>query len=221
MEFVPGQSLDRYLAKQGPLSVQQACDFMQQAAAGLNNAFKQGMVHRDLKPQNLMLTPEGKIKILDFGLAKLASEQRQRGWPNARERADGDADYLAPEQALDAAKADIRADIYSLGCTLYCLLAGAPPFMDDTEMKVLLAHQHDDALPAIGSASRHAARTIGVGRPDAGENPGRPATDAGRGGSALAPFIKGTGTATARAPKPPRHRRRRLSRRTWQRSKCR
>ena len=149
MEFVPGQSLDRYLAKQGALSVRQACDFMQQAAAGLNNAFKQGMVHRDLKPQNMMLTPDGKIKILDFGLAKLASERRKGDGLTRENALMGTAAYLAPEQALDAAKADVRADIYALGCTLYCLLAGTPPFAADTEMKVLLAHQHDTPRPLI------------------------------------------------------------------------
>ena len=143
MEFVAGKSLDKILAKSGPMSVRQGCDCIYQAALGLQHALERGMVHRDLKPQNLMLTPEGRVKILDFGLAKLNREGRP-GEGLTRENAlMGTPHYLAPEQALDAAKADIRADIYSLGCTLYCLLAGSPPFDGDTEMKVLLAHQHD------------------------------------------------------------------------------
>ena len=105
------------------------------------------MVHRDLKPQNLMLTPAGKVKILDFGLAKIASEQRAISGLTRDNVMMGTPHYLAPEQALDAAKADIRADIYSLGCTLYYLLAGRPPFDGDTEVQVLLAHQNETPRP--------------------------------------------------------------------------
>ena len=95
MEFVPGQSLDRYLAKNGPLPVGQACRVMQQAMAGLNDAHKRGMVHRDLKPQNLMVTPEGKVKILDFGLAKLASEHRPGGGLTRENALMGTPQYLS------------------------------------------------------------------------------------------------------------------------------
>jgi hypothetical protein len=196
MEFVPGQSLDRYLAKNGPLAVPVACRLIQQALTGLSKAHKLGMVHRDLKPQNLMLTPEGTIKILDFGLAKLVSE-RQQGDGLTRENAlMGTPHYLAPEQALDAAKADIRADIYSLGCTLYCLLAGTTPFTGDTEMKVLLAHQHD-AAPPLCEVRPDVPRELSdlVGRmlsKNPAERPQTPADAA----QALLPFIK-QGMATS------------------------
>ncbi len=147
MEYVPGISLEKFLANRGRLTVVEACRLIRQAMIGLDHANARGMVHRDLKPQNLMLTPNGKVKILDFGLAKLASE-RHGGAGLTRDNAlMGTPHYLAPEQALDAAKADIRADIYSLGCTLYCLLNGAPPFQGDTEMKVLLAHQNEAPRP--------------------------------------------------------------------------
>ncbi len=96
MEFVPGQSLDRYLAKNGALPVMQACRIIHQALAGLHAAHKHGMVHRDLKPQNLMLTPEGKVKILDFGLAKLASEHRAREGLTREKRPDGHAPLSGP-----------------------------------------------------------------------------------------------------------------------------
>jgi serine/threonine protein kinase len=147
MEFVPGQSLDKFLAQRKQLSVMEACRLVRQAMVGLQHAHERGMVHRDLKPQNLMLTPDGKVKILDFGLAKIASERHSADGLTRENALMGTPHYLAPEQALDAAKADIRADIYSLGCTLYCLLAGSPPFDGDTEMKVLLAHQNDAPRP--------------------------------------------------------------------------
>lgn len=141
VEFISGMSLDRFLEKNGPLAVPQACRCIRQALAGLQEAHRHHMVHRDLKPQNLMLTPKGIVKILDFGLAKVRGSQR--GQLTREQALMGTPHYMAPEQALDAAQADIRADIYSLGCTLYYLLTGAPPFNDPTEMKVLLAHQRE------------------------------------------------------------------------------
>src|SRR5262249_45831348 len=146
-EFVAGQSLDKFLAKRGRLTVGEACRCVRQALVGLQHAHDRGLVHRDLKPQNLMLTPEGKIKILDFGLAKVARERQQSSGLTRDHALMGTDAYLAPEQALDAARADIRADIYSLGCTLYCLLTGAPPFKRDTAMQLLMAHQHDAPRP--------------------------------------------------------------------------
>jgi serine/threonine protein kinase len=203
MEFISGQSLDKYLAKNGPLSVVQACRIIQQAFAGLNDAHKRGMVHRDLKPQNLMLTPEGKVKILDFGLAKLASEHRQ-GDNLTRENAlMGTPHYLAPEQALDAAKADVRADIYSLGCTLYCLLAGVTPFQGDTDVQVLLAHQRDAHRPLCElrpdvprGLSELVDRMLAKNPADRPQSP----VEAGH---ALLPFIRGTPTAGTDAPASP------------------
>ena len=196
MEFVPGQSLDRFLAKNGALSVKQACDCLIQAAAGLQDAHKRGMVHRDLKPQNLMLTPEGKVKILDFGLAKLASERRAGEGLTRDNTLMGTAAYLAPEQALDAAKADIRADIYSLGCTLYCLLAGTPPFVDDTEMKVLMAHQRDTHRPLVEVRPDVPRELSDVIDRMLAKNPAeRPQTPADVGLGALVPFLKVTAAA--------------------------
>src|SRR5262249_17635896 len=140
MEYVEGTSLDRVVAEQGRLPVAQACDYVRQAALGLQHAFERGMVHRDIKPGNLMRTPEGQIKILDFGLARFAREtpapptltpvtsahpvaerHDSAGRPATELTATGTVmgtpDYMAPEQATDPHAADIRADIYSLGCT--------------------------------------------------------------------------------------------------------
>jgi serine/threonine protein kinase len=151
MEFVEGQSLDQVLRRKGPLPVVHACHYVRQAALGLQHAFERGMVHRDIKPQNLMLTPRGQIKILDFGLAKLASERGAGAGLTAANAYMGTPDYSAPEQATDARTADIRADIYSLGCTLYCLLAGRPPFHEETAVQTILAHLEKDPppLPAL------------------------------------------------------------------------
>jgi formylglycine-generating enzyme required for sulfatase activity len=147
MELVAGQSLDKVLQRQGPLPVAHACRHARQAALGLQHAHEQGMVHRDIKPQNLMLTPKGQVKILDFGLAKVASEQGRGKGLTAVNAYMGTPEYSAPEQAADARSADIRADLYSLGCTLYCLLAGRPPFREDTDVKTILAHLEKEPVP--------------------------------------------------------------------------
>jgi hypothetical protein len=150
MEFVEGTNLADYLRARGRLGAGEACGYVRQAALGLQHAFERGMVHRDIKPHNLMLTPDGQVKVLDFGLARFLFEQAPdadagdalddtaaRCATCAAEDASGltpagsmmgTLDYMPPEQARDARRADIRADIYSLGCTLYQLLTGQVPF---------------------------------------------------------------------------------------------
>jgi serine/threonine protein kinase len=147
MEFVPGQSLAEILHKKGPLPVANACHYVRQAALGLKHAADRGMVHRDIKPGNLMLMPKGQVKILDFGLAKIISERGTGTGLTSSDAYMGTPDYSAPEQATDARTADIRADLYSLGCTLYSLLAGRPPFHEDTAMKTILAHLQKEPQP--------------------------------------------------------------------------
>src|SRR5437899_12980650 len=99
------------------------------------------MVHRDVKPRNLMLTADGQVKVLDFGLARFASETAAADITGGS-TVMGTADYLAPEQADDPHQTDIRADIYSLGCTLYHLLTGRPPFPMGTIIQKVKAHQN-------------------------------------------------------------------------------
>jgi tRNA A-37 threonylcarbamoyl transferase component Bud32 len=147
MEYVEGQSLAQVLERSGPLPVADSCRYAHQAALGLQHAHDQRMVHRDIKPQNLMVTREGRVKVLDFGLARLASERPRRGAVTVIGAYMGTPEYMAPEQALDARSADIRADIYSLGCTLYCLLAGRPPFAGETAVQQFNAHQSEEAAP--------------------------------------------------------------------------
>jgi hypothetical protein len=148
MEYIDGEDLAQRVKAHGPLPVVHACYYAQQVALGLQHAFEKQMVHRDIKPQNLILLREGKkhvVKILDFGLAKASSEKRRERELTASGAMLGTPDYMAPEQIMDAANADIRADIYSLGCTLYYLLSGRPPFQADSLYQLLYAHQEVEA----------------------------------------------------------------------------
>jgi hypothetical protein len=147
MELVEGMSLSELLERQGRLSVADACSYVRQAALGLQHAFEKGMVHRDIKPHNLMLTPEGQVKVLDFGLARFVSETTQAGGLTQAGMVMGTPDYMAPEQARDARAADIRADIYSLGCTLYSLLTGERPFPDGDYIQKVMAHLEQEPRP--------------------------------------------------------------------------
>src|SRR5690349_5691377 len=151
MEFVDGTDLHNLVKTRGVLPVSNACYYIYQAAQALQHAHDKQMVHRDIKPNNLMLTREGKkqvVKILDFGLAKASSEQQTEGGLTGTGQMLGTPHYVAPEQTRDASKADIRADIYSLGCTLYYLLEGEPPFHDKSSLyEILHAHHRLTASP--------------------------------------------------------------------------
>jgi len=199
MEYVEGVSLAQLIARKGPLPVQDACEYVRQGALGLQHAFTKGMVHRDIKPHNLMLTPRGRIKILDFGLARFLREAAAGGAAQSDEAEHaltgagslmGTPDYMAPEQGTDPRQADIRADIYSLGCTLYALLAGKPPFPGGTAVQKIMAHlqrahrpvselRNDVPVELDQLLSRVLAKTP-AGRP---QTPSELAT-------ALAPFVK-------------------------------
>jgi predicted Ser/Thr protein kinase len=147
MEYVEGQSLAQVLEKRGPLPVAGACHCVCQAALGLQHASEKGMAHRDVKPQNLMLTPKGVVKVLDFGLARLRGERKGGSALTQADSFMGTPEYVAPEQATDARNADTRSDIYSLGCTLYALLTGRPPFREDTMVKLVMAHIEKEPRP--------------------------------------------------------------------------
>lgn len=169
MELVEGQDLAEIVRQRGKLPIQEACEYVRQAAQGLQHAYERGMVHRDIKPQNLMLqaSPDasaqaspvasaeaspvasapGVIKILDFGLAQFATEIAETSGLTQVGAMMGTPDYMAPEQARDAHSADIRADIYSLGCTLYCLLSGGAPFPQGSIVEKVMAHVERQPLP--------------------------------------------------------------------------
>ncbi len=148
MEYVSGHDLSKVVNDRGPLPVVNVAVYGNQVALGLQHAHEKGMVHRDIKPNNLMLALDGKkhlIKILDFGLAKATSEKAADVWQTKSGQMLGTPDYVAPEQMLDAQKADIRADIYSLGCTIYYLLTGHPPFQGNSLFEILQAHHTVEA----------------------------------------------------------------------------
>jgi serine/threonine protein kinase len=155
MECVDGEDLHWLVKNQGPLPVAKACWYAFQAALGLQHAHEKGMVHRDIKPHNLMLA-RGKshvIKILDFGLAKASREKGEEFGLTREGQMLGTPEYVAPEQTLDATAVTILADIYSLGCTLYFLLTGSPPFTRKTAFEIVAAH-HNAEVPPLVEARR-------------------------------------------------------------------
>jgi len=150
MEYLDGVDLARLVRSSGPLTVADACEAVRQAAIGLHYAHEHGLVHRDVKPSNLMRTAGGATRVLDLGLARLLSDQPGTQQLTEIGQVLGTGDYIAPEQGQDAGRADARSDIYSLGCTLYFLLAGRAPFADpdhDTFVKKVMAHAEKPIPP--------------------------------------------------------------------------
>lgn len=141
MEYVDGSSLQDIVRIKGPLDCARAAHYIYQAANGLLHAHAVGLVHRDIKPGNLLVDRGGTIKILDMGLARFFNDEQDVLTKKYDENVLGTADYLAPEQALDSHSVDIRADIYSLGGTLYFMLTGRSPFGEGTVAQKLIWHQ--------------------------------------------------------------------------------
>ena len=152
MEYVDGLDLSEVVDRCGPLSIADASETIRQAALGLECSRENGLVHRDVKPSNLMLTTDGQVKVLDLGLAQIQEAEALGEEVTGVGQVMGTPDYISPEQALESHTVDIRTDVYSLGCTLYCLLVGHPPFTGpdyDTPMKKVTGHIRD-TVPPIG-----------------------------------------------------------------------
>lgn len=166
MEFVRGDNLGNIVRRDGRLTPDDAAGFVLQAARGLRYAHERGIIHRDIKPDNIMVNDQGIVKIADMGLAKMRTTrgeddeaipaaggdrrnilERARGDITLANAAMGTPAYMAPEQARDAGKVDHRADIYSLGCTLYYLIAGKPPFSGSTAFEIISKHEREPLPP--------------------------------------------------------------------------
>jgi serine/threonine protein kinase len=163
MEYVAGIDLAQCLAQRGALPPREACDYIRQAALGLEHAHERGLVHRDIKPSNLLVAPDGTVKLVDLGLALIrpgAADLAANDTLTQEGGFMGTPDYVAPEQALDPHAADIRADIYSLGCTLYHLVTGRPPFPGGSFAQKLLRHQQEEPAPFKPAAVLKIVRTM-------------------------------------------------------------
>lgn len=164
MEYVRGENLDHLVRRKGRISVEKAVDYIYQAAKGIEYAHQNGVIHRDIKPANFMLTADGLVKVLDLGLARIgdvSAEGSQQPLRASQPTDDsvksgmteagslmGTVSYMPPEQSQDAAQVDGRSDIYSLGCTLYFLLIGEPPFRGQSSREILDAHGNAE-IPSL------------------------------------------------------------------------
>ncbi|MBY0230990.1 MAG: protein kinase [Gemmataceae bacterium] len=144
MEYVPGEDLDRHVRTRGALPVETACDLACQIASALAETHKLGLIHRDIKPPNVLVTPEGQAKLLDFGLSQHRSTRLTQPGTVM-----GTVDFMAPEQARDSSAVDCRADIYSLGGTLYWCLAGQLPFPEEGSAVELLLRRLTQQPPSL------------------------------------------------------------------------
>ncbi|MCZ2340587.1 MAG: serine/threonine protein kinase [Bacteroidales bacterium] len=173
MEYVPGRTLADLVRLNGKIEAETAVGYILQAARGLQHAHERGLIHRDVKPDNLLLTEQGVVKVADLGLVKTPDAAQVRIGRRPLDETDsggglaslapnmtghrialGTPAYMAPEQCRDASVVDHRADIYSLGCTLYVLLTGQPPFEADTAVELMSKHAYEPLVPPEQISSR-------------------------------------------------------------------
>lgn len=143
MEYVDGDDLQTIVKDHGPLPFGKVADYIAQSARGLQHAHDIGLIHRDVKPANVLINSKGRVKLLDLGLALFAEDEDASLTMDFNDKVLGTADYLAPEQALNSHNVDHRADLYGLGCTMYFLLTGKPPFPDGTIAQRIAKHQKE------------------------------------------------------------------------------
>jgi serine/threonine protein kinase len=141
-EFIEGSTLRQLVERDGVLSVGDTINYTLQIATALVHAAERGVVHRDVKPSNIIVTPQGRAKVVDMGLARRFERGVDHGLTQTGMTL-GTFDYISPEQARDPRDVDVRSDLYSLGCTMYYMLAGFPPFPDGTVLQKLLQHQEE------------------------------------------------------------------------------
>jgi len=149
MEFVDGRDLHRIVREDGTLPIEKACEYIRQSAVGLQHAHENGLIHRDVKPSNIIVDNTGVVKLLDLGLARFTEDHHE---DHLTRRFDGNnvlgtADYVAPEQTRDSHDVDQRCDVYALGGTLYFLLTGQSPFPDGTPTEKMMGHRSRKPIP--------------------------------------------------------------------------
>ncbi|HYT80667.1 MAG TPA: protein kinase, partial [Actinomycetota bacterium] len=142
MEYIKGKTLSQVIREDGPLMPERAVEITLAVAEALAFAHRHGIIHRDVKPGNIMLTPSGDVKVMDFGIARATSSDSLTQTATVL----GTATYFSPEQAQGEA-VDARSDVYSLGCVLYEMLAGHPPFSGDTAVAVAYKHVKEEPVP--------------------------------------------------------------------------
>lgn len=148
LEYIPGKSLYRLVNEEGPLEIARAARLFSEVAEALDHAHHQGLIHRDMKPSNIMITPHDHAKVLDLGLALVQGEApAEREIIGGAGYVVGTMDYIAPEQSENAAEVDPRSDIYGMGCTLYYALTGQPPFPGGTAVEKIHRHRTADPTP--------------------------------------------------------------------------
>lgn len=231
MEYVEGVDLARRVREQGALPIHEACRYILQTALGLQHAHEQGMVHRDIKPHNLMVTSDGTLKILDFGLATLATEAitsevsdevpegAPENWPTSRLTTMGTMmgtpDFISPEQAGQPHAVDIRSDVYSLGCTFYYLLAGRPPFAEGSVIEKVKAHTDQQVEPIENVRADILEEVADVVRRMLAKDPAERFQTPAEVADALAPFVDAHRTIPASPEKSDSAARTAASRRSW------
>jgi formylglycine-generating enzyme required for sulfatase activity/serine/threonine protein kinase len=194
MEYVDGDDLAKIVRERGAMPVANACFCIHQAAMALQRGHELGMVHRDIKPSNILLAKQGKrpvVKVIDFGLAKAKSEVSTDRDLTGTNQMMGTPGYSAPEQLNDARTADTRSDIYALGCTLYCLLAGEPPFKGQSAHAVAMAQEARIVRPLREVRADVPETLAQVVERSMAHNPADRFEQPGEVAAALLPFIKG------------------------------
>jgi serine/threonine-protein kinase len=197
LEYVDGPNLDQLVKASGPLAIGQACDFIRQAAQGLQCAHAAGMVHRDIKPANILVQGRaadgspGLLKISDFGLARLGNptgDGTNQTIMNRPNTVMGTPDFLSPEQARCMHRIDIRSDVYSLGCTFYYLLTGQVPFPGGSSLDKLLRHGKEELTPVEQFRSDVPPEVLAILRKMTAKDPQERYQTPGEVAAALEPF---------------------------------
>ena len=203
MELVDGRDLQALLQERGRLGLNETLDLLGQVAAALDHAHVNGVVHRDIKPANIMIEPSGRVKVMDFGIAKV----EQGGNLTSTGLIMGTPNYMSPEQAKGL-RVDARADVFSLGCVLYECLSGTKPFQDDSVTAILLKVVAEPAPPIDFATLRLPRALDGVLRKGMAKEPGRRFASPGELMEAARQAASETAVARPPAPRSPRRPRR-------------